>query len=166
MPETSADNILLRRAQRLRAVTGREDLKSESEIRQAQMNAREITIFALIKPWEINIRDPAVLFTTFYTGLLYGIYYSFFESFPMVYQGIYGFNLGELGLAFLAVLVGLGVAVISLCLYLYFLAPKYLAKFQEVPPEARIVPGLFATFLIPTGLYIFGKLQSTHSPLS
>jgi hypothetical protein len=34
---------------------------------------------ALVKPWEINALDPAILFTTVYMGLCYGIYYSFFE---------------------------------------------------------------------------------------
>lgn len=73
LPETSSDTILLHRAQRLRKLTGRTDLKSDSEIKQAAMNSRQITIDALIKPWEINILDPAVLFTTVYTALVYGI---------------------------------------------------------------------------------------------
>jgi DHA1 family multidrug resistance protein-like MFS transporter len=157
MPETSADKILLKRAQRLRALTGRTDLISEGEMRQAGMNAKEIAIDALIKPWQINALDPAVLFSTFYTALTYGIYYSFFECFPLVFNDIYNFNLGELGLAFLAVLVGLAVAVTLLCAYLYLVAPRRLAKLDPVPPEARIWPGLFATFLIPIGLYIFGE---------
>lgn len=162
MPETSSDKILLRRAQRLRLLTGREDLKSESETRQEKMNPREIAFFALIKPWQINALDPAVLFSTFYTGLTYGIYYSFFECFPMVYNDMYGFNLGQLGLAFLSVLVGLFVAVVLLCAYLYFIAPKRLGRFEPagVPPEERIWPGLFATFLIPLGLYLFGEYMA------
>lgn len=61
LPETSADNILLRRARRLRKLTGRTDIMSQSEIDQAHMTAKEITFNALIKPWEINILDPAVV---------------------------------------------------------------------------------------------------------
>ncbi|OCL02965.1 MFS general substrate transporter [Glonium stellatum] len=157
LPETSSDTILLQRAKRLRALTGRTDLKSESEIKQSQISARRITFNALIKPWEINILDPAMLFTTIYTALIYGIYYSFFESFPLVYQGIYGFNLGQIGLAFLAVLVGLIVAVIVYCAYFYFIADPKMAKAEPgtVPPEARLWPGLVATFAIPIGLFIF-----------
>lgn len=155
LPETSPDSILLRRTQRLRKRTGRTDLKSESEMRQRNMDPREITFQALIKPWQINALDPAVLFSTFYTGLTYGVYYSFFESFPLVYTETYGFNLGETGLCFLSVLVGLVVAVIVLCAYLYFIAPKRLAKLDPIPPEARIWPGLFATFCIPVGLFLF-----------
>lgn len=158
MPETLSDNILLRRAQRLRTQTRRTDIKSESEIRQSTMSPREVTFNALIKPWEINALDPAVLFSTFYTALTYGIYYSFFESFPLVYGDIYGFNLGEQGLAFLSVLSGLSVAVVLLFCYFYFIAPKQIGHLDPIPPEARIWPGLFATWLIPIGLYIFGTL--------
>jgi DHA1 family multidrug resistance protein-like MFS transporter len=120
LPETSPDTILLRRAQRLRQLTGRTDLKSESEIRQAQLAPRRIAFDALIKPFEINILDPAVLFTTVYTALVYGLYYSFFESFPLVYRNIYGFNLSQLGLTFLSVLIGLIVGVVMYCAYFYW----------------------------------------------
>jgi MFS transporter, DHA1 family, multidrug resistance protein len=61
LPETSADNILLRRARRLRKLTGRTDLFSQSEIDQSNMTTKQITFNALIKPWEINILDPAVV---------------------------------------------------------------------------------------------------------
>lgn len=126
------------------------------------MKPRQIAFDALIKPWEINILDPAVLFTTVYTAITYGIYYSFFESFPIVYQETYGFNLGQLGLAFLAVLAGLVTAVISYVAYFYFIADPKFAKMDPsaITPEMRLVPGLFATFFIPIGLFIFGESSS------
>jgi DHA1 family multidrug resistance protein-like MFS transporter len=61
LPETSAPNILLRRANRLRKQTGRDNLKSQSEIDQANMTAKEVAFDALVKPWEINVLDPAVV---------------------------------------------------------------------------------------------------------
>jgi DHA1 family multidrug resistance protein-like MFS transporter len=64
LPETSADNILLRRARRLRKLTGKAALKSQSEIDQSHMSAREVAFDALIKPWEINALDPAVVSKT------------------------------------------------------------------------------------------------------
>lgn len=53
-------------------------------------------------------------------ALTYGIYYSFFGSFPLVYGDRYGFNRGEQGLAFLAIVCGLLVTVVLLCCYFYF----------------------------------------------
>lgn len=71
MPETSADNILYRRAARLRALTGNDRLRSASEIKQGQTAFSDIVVHALVKPIEISILDPAVLFVNVYTSLVY-----------------------------------------------------------------------------------------------
>lgn len=61
LPETSGANILLLRARRLRALTGKTNLRSQSEIDQENMSASEVTFDALVKPWQINLLDPAVV---------------------------------------------------------------------------------------------------------
>ncbi|TVY27618.1 Cycloheximide resistance protein [Lachnellula hyalina] len=155
LPETSADHLLLCRAKRLRGLTGRSNLKSESEIKQAQLSPRQVAFDALTKPFEINILDPAMLFTTLYAALTYSLYYSFFESFPLVYIDIYGFDLGELGLSFVSVLTGLFVSIALYCGYFYYIGHPRMSKMESVPPEARSWPGLIASFLIPIGLFIF-----------
>jgi DHA1 family multidrug resistance protein-like MFS transporter len=76
LPETSSANILLRRAERLRKLTGNQRFMSQSEIDQRHMKVSAIAIDALIKPMEITIKDPAVLFVQIYTAIIYGIYYS------------------------------------------------------------------------------------------
>ena len=70
MPETSTPNILLRRAKRLRKLTGDQRLKSQSEIDQANLKPREVVIDALIKPFEITLKDPAIAFVNLYTALV------------------------------------------------------------------------------------------------
>lgn len=96
-PETSAANILLRRAQRLRKLTGNSNYKSQSELDQANMTTQQTVIQALVRPIQIMFQDPAVLFTNVYSAFIYGVYYSFFEAFPLVYMDIYGFNIGLTG---------------------------------------------------------------------
>lgn len=76
LPETSAPNLLLRRAKRIRKLTGNERFMSQSEIDQRNMKVSHIFLDALIKPMEITIKDPAVLFVQVYTAIIYGIYYS------------------------------------------------------------------------------------------
>lgn len=75
LPETSSPNILLRRARRLRKLTGDQRLVSQSEIDQKHLKPSSMMIDALIKPMEITIKDPAVLFVQVYTAIIYGIYY-------------------------------------------------------------------------------------------
>lgn len=76
LPETSTPNLLLRRAKRIRKLTGNERFMSQSEIDQRNMKVSHIFLDALIKPMEITIKDPAVLFVQIYTAIIYGIYYS------------------------------------------------------------------------------------------
>jgi hypothetical protein len=71
MPETSADAILLRRAQRLRALTGDSRLKSASEIKATNVVFSAVVWDALIKPIQITVLDPAVLFVNVYTSFVY-----------------------------------------------------------------------------------------------
>lgn len=68
-PETSADNILRRRAQRLRKLTGASNIKSKSEIEQENLKASEVFWDAIIKPIEIMVKDPAVAFTNIYVSI-------------------------------------------------------------------------------------------------
>ncbi|KAJ9652827.1 hypothetical protein H2198_007957 [Neophaeococcomyces mojaviensis] len=156
VPETSAPNILRRRAQRLRKLTGRADLRSQSEIDQANLSVSSVVWDALIKPVEIMVKDPAVAFTNLYTALTYGIYYSFFEAFPLVYVDIYGFNLGELGLTFLTIGVAclIGVSIFNGYLVWYLLPDIQKRGFRA--PEHRLVPALFGVIALPVGYFIFG----------
>lgn len=155
LPETSSANILLRRAQRLRKLTGNPNLKSQSEIDQAQMTARDITIEALWRPLQLMLLDPAIAFTAIYTALVYGIYYSFFEAFPIVFGGMHGFNLGQTGLMFLSVAVGVVLAVVWYWWYIHTIVEPAMLSSGLGAPERYLIPGLFYTFLIPIGLFIF-----------
>lgn len=119
MPETSGPNVLLRRARRLRKLTGDSRLQSQSEIDQRNTTASHILFSALVRPMEIMLKDSSI-FGNLYTGYFYGVFYTFFEVFPLVFPPFYGFNLGETGLAFLACLIDVIIALLSSFAYLYF----------------------------------------------
>ena len=156
LPETSTPTILYRRAQRLRKLTGNANLKSESEISQSRLSARQMTYDALIVPWKINALDPAILFTSLYTGLVYAVFYSFFEVFPLVFVDIYGMNLGQMGLVFLSVTVGVAVAGVCLFCFLHFYFNPRMRVEGFGSPEQRLLPAVVASFIIPVGLFMFG----------
>ncbi|OAL38927.1 hypothetical protein AYO20_01678 [Fonsecaea nubica] len=142
-PETSGATILRRRAARLRKLTGRTDLRSQSEIDQEHMKYSEVFFDAIIKPLEIMIKDPAVAYTNLY-------------AFPLVYTAIYGFNLGELGLTFVTIGVGCTIAVVVYNTYLLLYLVPDIIKNGLRAPEHRLVPALFGVCTLPAGLFMFG----------
>ena len=156
LPETSASNILLYRGRRLRRLTGNTLLQSQSEIDQSQLTLNEVWVNTLWRPIQIMVLDPAVLFANIYSSLVYGIYYSFFEVFPIVYQGIYGFNLGQLGIPFLSITVGVILAILLYSSYMYYIVERNIKRNGLPVNERWLIPALFASFLPPVGLFLFG----------
>jgi DHA1 family multidrug resistance protein-like MFS transporter len=163
LPETSPSNILLRRARRLRKLTGDSRLKAQSEIDQANISVSHLVRENLLRPNQMMLLDPAIGFTAVYTALVYGIYYSFFEVFPIVYIDMYGFSLGTMGLCFLSVTVGVIVAIACYWSYVYWVVEPEIRAHGLGPPERRLIPALVAAFLCPIGLFLFGT--SPHPPI-
>ncbi|OAA68991.1 Major facilitator superfamily transporter [Cordyceps fumosorosea ARSEF 2679] len=155
LPETSSATILLHRAQRLRKLTGDSRLMSQSEIDQRSKTVSATFVDALIKPLEITLKDPAVLFVQIYSAIIYGIYYSFFEVFPLVYPVYYDMSLGQIGLVFLCILISCLIGVVAYFCYLYFYMNPRIVKFGFGAQEERLVPALGAAFGPTIGLFLF-----------
>jgi DHA1 family multidrug resistance protein-like MFS transporter len=98
LPETSSSNILFRRTCRLRKVTGidKDKLKCEPEVEAEGLSGHEIVMMVLVRPFTLNL-EPICFLLNMYIALIYGVLYIWFESFPIVFIGIYGFSLGTLG---------------------------------------------------------------------
>ncbi|KAJ5182284.1 hypothetical protein N7449_012431 [Penicillium cf. viridicatum] len=155
LPETSSATILLRRADRLRKIHNTNRFMSQSEIDQRNMRVSAIAIDALIKPMEITIKDPAVLFVQIYTAIIYGIYYSFFEVFPLVYPTDYNMNLGQIGLVFLCIMVSCIIGIAVYASYIHFWTNRRIRSFGLPANEAFLIPALPASFGPTIGLFIF-----------
>lgn len=56
----------------------------------------------LVRPVTLNFTKPIVFLLNLYIALTYGLLHIQFESFPVAFVEIYGFNLGQEGLAFLS----------------------------------------------------------------
>ncbi|KAL3485007.1 major facilitator superfamily domain-containing protein [Aspergillus germanicus] len=160
LPETSSATILHRRARRLerRDNSGTHKYQTKADALQGDTSFSVVVRESLLIPSKITLLDPAILFLNCYTSLTYGIFYSFFEAFPVVYQDIYGFNLGEMGLAFLAIVVG---SIVSFAIYnLYYIHHrKHTHRTQEEGepnPEKVLVPALYACIGPPLALLLFG----------
>jgi len=155
-PETSANNILLRRTKRLRKLTGNDKLTCAPELMAAEMTTKDIVMMSLVRPFTLNFTEPMVFFLNLYIALIYGLLYIWFESFVIVFVEIYGFGLGEEGLAFLGIFVGAMVVIPPYFCYLYFFLEPQFDEEGNIQPEKRLIPCFVGGFCIPICLFWFG----------
>lgn len=103
LAETFADNILLRRALRLRKLTENTHLRVKSELKQHQ-SLRQAAYEPFVRPVMLGVTQPIVIGLNLYAPLVYALLYVFLESLPLIYlvpkPSGYGIDAGELGIVF------------------------------------------------------------------
>lgn len=157
LPETSSSNILFRRSQRLRKVTGHPNLRTKGEIFSVHLTGKELALMTFVRPFLLSFREPIVLGINLHIGLVYGILYMWLEAFPIVFVETYGFNYGELGLAFMGIFVG--AIFIYFPFYLwhkYSYAPLFDKQNGTVAPEKWLEPAIVGAWAIPICMFGFG----------
>ena len=155
LPQTSAANILYRRAKRLRKETGDDRLRSQSEIDAAHHTARD-RLMVLGRAFILLFTEPIVFVMDTFIALVYGMLFIWFESFPLVFGGIYGFDLGAQGLVYLGIFTGL---VITVPLYLLWVKHGIIPAFTKptFKPE-MVLPPTFVGSLALSNLPILVRL--------
>lgn len=113
---------------------------------------KEIFLDAVMKPPEIILKDPAIAFCSIYTSLIYAIYYSFFEAFPLTYPNIYGFSANETSLLYASMLVG---CVIAAVIYGYYARYTRHTALDSSNFEIRLIPAIPAAVLVTVSLLIY-----------
>ncbi|SNX82189.1 probable FLR1 - Putative H+ antiporter involved in multidrug resistance [Melanopsichium pennsylvanicum] len=157
LPETSSANILQRRAQRLRTATGNPHLRTKGELFSETLTGKELARMTFIRPFVLSFREPIVLALNLHIGLVYGILYLWFEAFPLVFVQAYGFNEGELGLAFMGIFVGAVLTYGGFVLWhRYSYVPVFDRQDGKVAPEKWLEPGIVGAWAIPICMFGFG----------
>ncbi|KAK4703323.1 MFS transporter, DHA1 family, multidrug resistance protein, partial [Phenoliferia sp. Uapishka_3] len=161
LPETLGHTILHKRAARLRKLTGNQLLRSQSEIDEEGQAISKV-LLGNVKRTFIVAGQPAVMFANVYLGFAYGCFYTWFEGFPLVFGGIYGFGLGAQGLPFIGFVVA---AIVTYVFYIFYqrirMDPRA-AKDPNFLPEERIEIALVGAIIIPLSLLIFGWTSRTE----
>ncbi|KAM0788496.1 hypothetical protein ACM66B_001628 [Microbotryomycetes sp. NB124-2] len=156
LPETYEPTILVRRARRLRKLTGNQLIKAQAELDAAEGEGFFSIVGGRVKRAFQLALEPAVLFSNVYIGLVYSIFYLWFEAFPLVFEGIYHFNLGLGGLPYLVFVVS---AVPTYLGYMWYQNKFVLSRAGSDPtfrPEDRLRLAVFAAFFVPASLLLFG----------
>lgn len=92
-PETHGPTILKKRAQILRKESGNENIFAPIELEKK--GAKELITVVLTRPLRMLFFEAIVLCSCLYLAFAYAIFYMFFQAFPIIFEGIYGFNAGE-----------------------------------------------------------------------
>ncbi|TKY90053.1 hypothetical protein EX895_000051 [Sporisorium graminicola] len=154
MPETYAPVLLRWRAEKLAKVTGESYICKLDKGRDLRLKTQFKV--ALLRPWLLLIYEPIVLLLSIYIAIIYGILYSLFGAFPIVFQKLRGWSPGIGGLAFLGVLVGM---LGALAWIIFYENPRYGRAHEKhggfAPPEERLMPAMIGSVAIVIGLAMF-----------
>ncbi|OKL59038.1 hypothetical protein UA08_05590 [Talaromyces atroroseus] len=139
MKETYAPVILRKKAARLRKETG-----------DSRWHCRYDYKVPLIETMKTNLSRP--IFWNLYIGVVYGILYLCFTSYPIVFGDIRGWSLGVSGLAFLGIGIGAMTTITMEPLYRRMIQRhKKDPETGEVYPEAMVSVICIGSILIPIG---------------
>lgn len=156
VPETYPPVLLRRRAERLSKMTGKV-YRSRTDIDQGKVSLSEAFATGLKRPWILLFTEPIVLLLSLYHAIIYGILYMLFGAFPIVYRLNRGWNEGISGLPFIAVAVGIFMAI---CYVIFFDNKQYMKKVVAsgvgyTTPEARLPMCIVGGIALPIGLFWF-----------
>lgn len=115
LPETFGPILLAQRAQQLRKSSGNNQIYARIELEKKGF--KQMATVTLTRPLRMLCFEPIVSATCAYLSLIYGIFYMYFEAYPIVYQGIYKMSPGIAGLMFLPIFAG---AALATSIFIYY----------------------------------------------
>ncbi|KAE8222818.1 hypothetical protein CF319_g4049 [Tilletia indica] len=160
LPETYSPVLLRNRCDRLEKATGKKYVAIMDKGKNTDFS--HILKVNLTRPWQLIAFEPIVIVLSLYIAIIYGVLYSFFGAFPIVFQRGRGWNAGVGGLAFLGILVGMIAAVAWI---IFYDNPRYVKLEKKehggiVPPEARLQGSQIGGILIVIGLAWFAAVDA------
>lgn len=161
LPETRHSTVLERKAQRVRKTLTKEGygnatiLKhiSDSHSKGEKRSVHALFATNLTRPIRFLFTEPITLGAAAYNGFIYGIVYLFNESVPLVFGDNHGFSVGQQGLAFTGIAVGVLVAAAFHPLQERYYLRKVAENGGKGVPEARMYQARFGAFLLPISFF-------------
>jgi hypothetical protein len=158
MRETYSVKILERKTRRLRKETGNQDLVSKLD---SGLTRRDHLQRALLLPLRMLFLSPIVLIFSTYMAMVYGYLYLMFTTLTEVFERVYGFSTGTVGLVYL----GLGCGML-IGLFIFGavskISAKKLAGAGDITPESRLPLMIPGALCVPIGLFIYGWTVQYH----
>ncbi|GAM91579.1 hypothetical protein ANO11243_096310 [Dothideomycetidae sp. 11243] len=126
-----------------------------STLSAAPLPLSKMIPIALVRPIKMLVTEPIVLSLTLYTSFAYACIFSYFASASYILQFLYHFNLQQVGLSFIAVVIGyiLASLLFRVCDRIAIRRTAKTHPDQEPPPERRLYAALPGSVFIPIGLF-------------
>lgn len=120
---------------------------------------KTLLLVTLLRPLHMLFFEPIVGWMSLYVAFAFGILFAFFDALPYVFGNIYHFDLSQIGLTYLSIIVGILLAaftfaVIDRTLYAKSKARAELGKIP--PPEERLYACMMGSIAFPISLFWFG----------
>lgn len=109
LEETYPPVILINKAEELRRRTKNWGIHAKQE--EIEIDLRELVEKNFSRPLRMLVTEPIVLLISLYMAFIYGLLYLFLTAYPLVFQGVHGFNAGVGGLPFFGMITGELLAV-------------------------------------------------------
>ena len=150
MRETSSATILKAKAARLAKETGNPNLHAASDKR---IPTKQLVAQALTRPVKFLILSPILSLIALYMAFCFSVVMLLFATFPSVFEGTYHWSVGVSGLAY----IGLGVGcAIGMVIFAKLSDRLLRTSGGEYHAERRLIPMMYASPLLPIGMFIYG----------
>ena len=155
MEETYKKKILERRAKKLGLEPPKRTLPSGFAA------VKFLLTVTLVRPVHMLLFEPIVMFLSLYSAFTFGVLFATLPAFPIVFHGVYGFDLGHTGLSFLSLAIGYFLAVptaVACDAWFYQRRHRHAVKQGKtvIAPEHRLYSAMIGGFGVTIGLFWFG----------
>lgn len=158
--ETYAYTLLWRKTKRLRKATGNPNLRPAVDDRRSPT---EIVTLAIVRPTKMLTCSPIIFLLSLFMFVFYGYLYLVFTAMPQIFQTVYGFSTGAIGLTYIGLGIGSFIGV--------FISGatsdrtvQWLKKEADATPkpEHRLPLAVAGSVVVPIGIFWIGWTAETH----
>ncbi|CAI7602493.1 unnamed protein product [Penicillium bialowiezense] len=152
--ETYAPVILVRKAATLRRQTRNWGIHAKQD--EVEIDFNELIRSNFARPIVMLFTEPILLLISLYISFIYGLIYALLGAYPVIFQGVYGMNMGVGGLAFVGLILGELLGGVYILFIQGSYARKLAANGDKPIPEWRLFPAIIGAVVFSIGMLWLG----------
>ncbi|CAG8140680.1 unnamed protein product [Penicillium olsonii] len=154
LDESYAPVILVRKAATLRRQTRNWGIHAKQD--EVEIDFNELVRNNFARPIVMLFTEPILLLISLYISFIYGLIYALLGAYPVIFQGVYGMNMGVGGLAFIGLIIGELLGGVYILSIQGSYARKLAANGDTPVPEWRLFPAIVGAVSFSIGMLWLG----------